>query len=430
MPNGWESELERDLRNELKGYLSPGLLKALGEIDPPLNNMGGTYPVTPLNIPHYEKELEKLVDFETLVDTSRAQKTILDFLGFSFMSPVWSPKLAENGEAEAGCNALEYGLKSIWPDVSLVRSPVGMRGYPMCKAIMSNGQQLGLIGYGAKHGRDSVSLPGQTCQGLGHENLVRLIEIMRALDARLSRVDIALDMCHGETTWDHAWFCYNRGDFKHPKSPCNPGHKIVESGRDGVNLGRTLYVGARTGGVMARIYEKGLELFSRLPEEYRQACTERESAYYRERGLDVPAGTIADTWLRVEVEFKRRDDKELDFCMLTNRDVYFAGSYNYCADRLGETDGLRPKAMKTEEQIQIDKLIAEMRRSYGNTVFSLTQLGFTPDEIVQFVSTGLHNQRLVKSGLLRLIENDERWKEAMRQHAMASVPVDDSDIPF
>lgn len=412
-------ELQIELKNSLSGYLSPGLMQALGEIDPPLNNMGGGYPSTPIFLPQYEKQVEKLARYETRVDASKSQTAKLDWVGFSFPIP---------GDELSGVAAVEYGLKAIWPDLEILSGLAKMRGYGKTKALMVQGVQIGSIGYGATHKRDTVNLTGDACSALTHEGISLLYEFLMVIEARLTRVDICLDLYNGERTWDHALWRYQCGAFKHPKAPQSPEHKIVES-KDGSgrNKGRTLYVGKRSCAVMARIYEKGLEVFANMPEAYREASTQREEAFYADQGLEVPTGTIADNWLRVEVEYKRRDDKDLPFDMLIFRDGYFAGSYEYCADLLGGIIGERPKTMKSLTEVSLDKQIREMRRSYGNTVYSLTQAGFTPEEIVQFVSTGVHSQKLVKSGLLRLIQNDEQWKAAVRERAALK---GDADIPF
>lgn len=408
------ADLAQTIDKHMPGALPVEQLRALEQIDPPLNNMGGTYPLHPYSLPHYEKELLKLVSFETRADISKQQKTKIDWLGFSFPVP---------GDELSGLAALEYGFQAIWPAVSITPSKTGMRGYGKCHAIMVDGVQVGLIGHGAKHGRDSVSISGVGCATLTHDQWALMYELLQVLDARLSRVDIALDLYRGELTWDHALSAYHREQFKHQKSPVNPEHKIVTSNAgDGSNKGRTLYVGRRESAVMCRVYEKGLEVFARLPEEYREQCTDREAAYNAERGINGQVRTVADDWLRIEVEYKYRDKKIMPFEMLLERDLYFSGAYPYCAFSLGLTDGERPKAMKTNEQISLDKMIRELRRSYGNTVYSLLEVGFTPEDVVQLVSTGVHNQRLVKSGLLKLIQQDEQWKEAKRDQ--------DLDVPF
>ena len=414
-----QQEIQAQIRECMSGAISSATLAALAALDPPLTNRGGTSLVPPISC--YKQTIYTPFmgvschsDTET-VTRSANQKTHLDFLTFSF--PVPSPTIASDEPNTSGLEAFLYGFQALEPDALLVKSQVGMRGYPHAKAIVRNEEQLGLIGYGAQHGIDHVSLPGAFCSSLTHEKISLLAELLKILNARLTRVDLALDFYRGEVTYDDALFAYDYCQFQTAKSPANPTKQIIESVCAGKNQGRTLYVGARAGHVMARIYEKGLEVFSRLPEEYREASTEREVTYYAETGQEQPSGTVADTWVRVEVEYKRKDGKELDLSMLYDRDAYFAGAYPFTADCLKIDGGKRPKTMKAEKQMELDKLISELRRSYGNTIYSLTELGFTPDEIIEFTSTGRHNQKLVKSGLMEMIKADEKYQAAVAANA-------------
>lgn len=397
-PSGAASQALADefnilLRGSMANSVDPGLserLRALAEVaDPPSNNMGGTYPNTPYFLPHSEKSGEKVVN-----------KTKLDWLAAS---------------SGAGADALRLVLEVIWPSVKFERNTHGMKGYPNSDSIIVDGVQYGQLGYGASHGRDFISITGTGCKTLTDELVEVFYEALKEVDATLSRLDICLDLYNGERTWDHAKWSCDKGAFRRPRANKDPEFKEVTATNNGQNMGRTLYVGLRSGEVMGRIYEKGLEVFAKMPEEFRLMSEARE----------VMSGSkpeFADTWLRLEAEYKRQSkDRPLPLEMMLERDRYFAGAYPYFADALGRTDGVRPKTMITDQQIVFAKMADAAQRSYGSFVYSLTEIGFSNEEIVKLLSSGRNNEKLLKSGLLAIMKK-------AADEARLSDP--DFDVPF
>lgn len=373
--------------------------------NPPSNNMGGTNPFPPLFVPHGEKSGEKLV-----------QKTKIDWLGFT------SPAELEN---------LQALLAVAWPDVMLVNNGRGIPGYPKSYAIEVGTVQYGMLGTGATHGRNFVSLTGTACKTLDDDLVEILYQALSLpeLDIRLSRVDICLDIFDGRVTWDHAVRAYKEGRFKRAMARKNPEFRKIESGSDYQNFGRTFYVGKRDGEVMARVYEKGLEIFAKLPDELRQQCIEREASLGEEK-------FSADDWLRAEVEYKRVDkDRPLPLSMLVDRDRFFAGAYPYFEELLGRVDGLRPIQVKSDLDVDLVKMIHHAKRSYGSLIHSLCGLGFSPDEVVKELSSDRHNNKLIKSGLYSAIRAE---LDKMNIDPDADIPLNldnsakeaDSDIPL
>lgn len=364
-------------------------LAALAAQDlPPSNNMGGNLPNTPHFFSHGEKPL-----------VSVNQKTTLDWVAFTV--PRELPDLC----------AL---VSTIWPDSMFTRNVRGVKGYPESWSITVDGMPFGVFGLGAEHGRNYVSLDGTACKTLTDELVELLFDVLTIpeLDARLTRVDICLDLYNGQRTWDHALFAYERGDFKGRKGGRNPQKKVIDVSTGDENLGRTLYIGKRDGAVYGRVYEKGLEVFANLPENLRDLSHARE----------LESGQVsakADSWLRLEVEYKRRET-DLPFAMLLDRDRFFAGAYPYFADALGLTDGRRPVGMKSDFDVDLMKLIHNAKRSYGSLIHSMKELGLSSSEIVEELSTGRNNTKLVKSGLLRELKD-----------TLSAMNIDpDSDIPF
>jgi len=385
------------LKQNMNGFVDRQLAAELDGLrngaHPPSNNMGGNLPDTPLFLPHGEISGESVSH----------QKTKIDWLGYTSEAPV---------------EALRLGLEVLWPNVKFSRNKGGMPGYPDSQAIIVDGVQYGLLGYGAtNHTRSFVSLPGTACKTLTPELLAIAHEMLVAVDARLARLDICLDFFNGERTFDHALFCYDRGDFKGTKGGVNPRRKLVgEVDGKGKNLGRTMYVGVRGGEKMARIYEKGLEVYAHLPDDLRAMSEARALVF------NLEDKQFADNWLRIEIEFTRqKKERDLPLDMLIYRDKYFAGAYPYCADALGLADGLRPSTLKSDLDVDFIKMIGNAKRSYGSLVHTMKELGFTDSDVVVYLTTGTNNNKLVKSGMLAKIKE-------IQSEIMAADP--DSDIPF
>lgn len=359
--------------------LSPNdhVIKDMG----PPNNMGPNYQLPPLFLPRCEK-----IELEVVFN-----KTILDWVAFTSFAPV---------------DMIYEVLKCLWPTIRLTKSTAGLRGYPCTQAIIVDEVQFGLLGSGAEHGRNSVTLTGTACKTMDQAMVEALYEGLHLLDARLSRVDIALDLYRGEMTFDYAKFAYENGEFKPSKGGIQPQTKTIESkDSSGGNAGRTLYLGQRDGFLYSRIYEKGLEVFSGMTDLYKAQSTERELQIISDSSSDfVP--TIADTWLRLECEYKRKDKtRELELRMLIHRDEYFAGAYPFFAKALGFTDGIRPKTLQSDVKNDLEKMMNDCRRSYGPLAYSLREIGFSDSDIIHHIIGQSHSRRLVKSGIFSIAQS-------------------------
>lgn len=396
-----KSDVDLLISSNLDGYIDPAFSDAVevaalkAVLLPPSNNMGVTPPLTPLFLPQCEI-------------TNNKNKVLIDWLGFSSLFSI---------------DEILYSLRQIWPDLLFSKSSVGMVGYPECKAIMNGNVQFGLVGFGSKtHERISVVLTGVACKTITFDDQFAFLhDVLVLLDARLSRVDLALDFYRGEITFDAALWAHGQGHFKKNNAPKNPEHKVVCGvGADGQNLGRTLYIGSRNSELFARIYEKGLEVFARMPEEYRQLSTERENLKLKDSGA---VRSIADDWLRLEVEFKRKSkDRPIPLSILTDRDNFFAGAYPFFASSLKSATGRGRGSLRTVEHITHDKKIAAHKASYGNHICTLKEIGFSDTEIVNLLNSGRPDQKLMRTGLIDI------QKEAYLKAARAQDP--DFDIPF
>lgn len=397
-------EIDREftilLQSNMNGFVDRDVSRNLARLaeraDPPSNNMGGTYPLPPADLPDCEKYLSS----DNVLESLPVQKTKLDFLAFTT-----SVDVAMGQEL----------VSTIWQDLQYTRNSKGMYGYPESFSITCDGVPFGVLCTGASHGRHLFSMTGEACSRLTDEEVLVAYYalVMPELDVRLSRVDICLDV-FGGVTWDHARYHYDRDGFKRPRASTNPELKEIGVSRDGKNQGRTMQVGKRSGHVVGRVYEKGLEVFAKLPEHLRLLSDEREDS--------LPQKAVyADDWLRLEVEYKRDGDRELTFDMLLDRDRYFAGAFPYFAYVLGREDGVRPVGVKKQADVDLIAMIYHARRSYGSVVHTLKELGFTDSQVVKELSSGSNNPKLVKSGVLLKIKHE-------LSKLRAADP--DFDIPF
>lgn len=386
-------EFDALLRQNMPGYVEAGIARRVAEVaeslDPPSNNMGGHLEQPPPFISHCEKN----PDFVS-------NKTKIDWLAAT--SPM-------------GHDAIRLLLAVIWPTVAFVRNVHGMPGYPSSDAIMVDGARYGQIGYGAAHGRDFFVITGTGCRTLDDELTCVFHDGLEVIEGQLSRIDICLDSYRGERTFEHALWARENGAFKRPNGT-EPDWQVVSSQKgDGGNLGRTLYVGRRGGEVMARIYEKGLEVFAKMPEEFKMMSEAREIVM----GVKPE---FSDSWLRVELEFRKQDKKRLlPLEMMLHRDKYFVGAYPYTAACIDDVEAARPRAEVTEDNVEFIKMANAGRRSYGSFIHTCKELGFTDSDVVNLLTNDRMSERLVKSGLY------SKMKAAVEQFKAANA---DWDVPF
>jgi DNA relaxase NicK len=396
-----DNDFDSRLASNMQGYVDKDFIQAveaaaLAVVSAPhLNNMGGTYPFPP-SFSHDVK------------NNGIKNKVMMDYLVFS------------------SCFSFDeifFSLTQIWPDLIAKSSSVPMAGYPRVKALFIGTVQYGLIGFDAKkHNRICVSLTGVACKAIVHEDqFLFLFEVLTLLDARLSHIDLCLDFYRGEITFDDAFLAFTQGRFKNKNSPNNLPHQFIGGGDSkGNNTGRTIYIGDKQGENCTRIYEKGLEVFAKMPEQYRLQCTERENQMVLENGS---VSSVADDWLRIEHVFRRKEKtRPIPLNIIVERDVFFAGVNPYFASILKLSTGKGRGVLKDKKEITHDKYIMAHRASYGSHIHTLREIGFTDTEICDLLDTGVPCQKLLKAGLIEI------EKKAFND---ASKLLDkDFDIPF
>lgn len=208
---------------------------------------------------------------------------------------------------------------------------------------------IGCIAYGgeSQRGRWLFQLTGAGCQFV--KDWDGLADFIESLDAKLTRVDLALDFLHGEHSVDEAVTLYGLGGF-------NMGGRSPKSRIDGdwlgMENGRTLYVGQATNGKMLRVYEKGRQL-----------------------------GDPKSEWVRFEVQLGSRD-RVLPFECLTQPDRFFAGCYPVLATMIDDAAETIPTHQENG-QITMVHLLYHFKRCYGKVLD--TVLGPLAADNAQFI---------------------------------------------
>lgn len=195
---------------------------------------------------------------------------------------------------------------------------------------------VAFVAWGGEHvrGRANIQVSGTGCSVINHWDRVQ--EFVDSANARLTRVDVAVDLLEGEYTVDDAAQWYKDGEFNINRKPK---HRTLgpwlepEQG-----TGRTLEVGTRKNGKMCRIYEKGKQL-----------------------------GDPASEWVRFEGEL-HNIDREIPSDILTNPSPYFSGMYP-CFEQLLEFAATRIKTEQTQGDTTIERLKSCLNASYGKALY-------------------------------------------------------------
>lgn len=197
---------------------------------------------------------------------------------------------------------------------------------------------IGCLAFGgeSQNGRWLFQLTGAGCQFVRDWDGLR--DLLESLDAKLTRVDLAVDFLEGEHSVEEAVTLYEMGGFQlGGRSPSSR----LDGDWLGVDQGRTLYVGKAQNGKMLRVYEKGRQL-----------------------------GDPDSEWTRFEVQLGNRD-RVIPFEVLTDRDAFFAGCYPALASFVEEASQAIPTLSKGG-QVTIAHLLYHLKRCYGKVIGTLS----------------------------------------------------------
>lgn len=231
-------------------------------------------------------------------------------------------------------------------------------------AVHFDGDLVGHISHGGNEdatgrGAWQLYLGASGCAVIGLSNNWRHVkQAIINLDARLSRIDLAVDDLDGKFSLDDYMTFYRDGLFD-PETGRHPKCSLTGNPFEQTDDGRTFYVGKRGGIKMARIYEKGKQL-----------------------------GYGGSAWVRFEVEYKRDKDAELHLDMLTRPGDYFRGSYQVTALIVKNAASYR-ETLRQATKIKLEVALQHARRSYGKWIQTAQALGY---EVIDIVTEGIDHQ--------------------------------------
>lgn len=217
----------------------------------------------------------------------------------------------------------------------------------------------------SQKGRALLELSGACCACVCDWRSMR--DFVESLpEARLTRVDVAVDLHDGQFTVDdcRAWYEAGEFAFKQRKAPTSSfaGDWI------GLNEGRTFYVGKAKNGKALRCYEKGKQL-----------------------------GDAASSWVRFEVQFGNRD-RELPFDVLTDPERFFVGAYP-ALQRLLDVAGDRIATLSKTSEVSIAHLLKHTRLAYGKVIDMMVRDGAVdPCELVEALRIAEQPRRVAIPG--------------------------------
>lgn len=237
---------------------------------------------------------------------------------------------------------------------------------------------VGSLAWGgeSQKGRAMLQLTGSGC-GLVR-SWRRIYKLLRALDARITRVDLCIDYLDGEYGVLDAVGMFKRGEFNSNGRP--PSSRLDGDWLDGVH-GRTLYVGKSEHGKSLRVYEKGRQL-----------------------------GNLESPWTRFEVQLGNRD-RVIPLEVLLERDSYMAGCYPALADMI-DAAAEQITTTRTEGAASLAHLMFHLKRSYGKLLHVVnTHLDVGVSELVESISIrGV--PRRIKGGS---VDSSLSWAQLLAQ---------------
>lgn len=202
--------------------------------------------------------------------------------------------------------------------------------------------------------RNILSITGHGC------SIVKKWEVMYCMlqdkDARITRVDIAIDIMDKSITYEQIVDLYDAGGFNTAgNTPLCYEHKSGKRG-DRSSHGRTFEIGKRKNGKMVRCYEKGKQL-----------------------GLHELMH-----WIRIELELRAKD-RTIPHEVLIHTNQYFAGAHKALAQFVKEASEII-KTHRAKSNSDVKKSIENIKRTYGKHINQLLETHFeSVDEFIKSV---------------------------------------------
>jgi phage replication initiation protein len=221
------------------------------------------------------------------------------------------------------------------------------------------------MGGEAQRGRWMFQLSGKGCAMVSDWEGLR--DLLEGFEAKITRVDLAVDFLQGEHTVDDAVSMLQEDQFTGKGR--RPSSSVAGDWLEGTS-GRTLYVGKAKNGKMLRVYEKGKQM-----------------------------GDLSSAWVRFEVQFGNRD-RVIPFDCLTAGDAFFAGAYPALAVMV-EAAALAIDTTQTDSSINLALLMFHMRRCYGKALHQAESMtGVSHSDLIEEVRIVGIPRRINPAGLV------------------------------
>tara|TARA_Y100001968_G_C19451378_1_gene768888 strand:+ start:4379 stop:5413 length:1035 start_codon:yes stop_codon:yes gene_type:complete len=307
---------------------------------------------------------------------TKPSKTNLDWFAFTYQ---------DTGEFHEKHVRREKILDFL-PGCRLGETERGHNGYDNERKIFIGTVIVGWMNYGAStHDRTLVVITGEGLRlrrfkDLQDEGLQKIQDVFP--EARISRIDVALDLYEGEFTPSDAARAYEQGEFDNPPALRRPYSQWVGTKENGEDEAATFYVGKRKSKKLLRVYMKGLQIMRNI--DPLKLAEMKAEGIISDWMPDNPEEMVP--WVRLEMEWGHDKKKPLSFDMIGKRDDYFSGAYPWLARVMDSTTAAKPKYLPKEPEVEVAHLIKACKASYGGLIFHLSEeLGYSPEKIVQLL---------------------------------------------
>lgn len=269
----------------------------------------------------------------------------IDWLTFTFkISDFYAafPKIqaiSNDGEdcvfaVSAALNAsLGYGVTE--------KRKTGMNFY---KESYTLGNGWGFLCIGGQEETICISINGQGLLAARDDWQIRVKKLGESLKAKITRIDLAADYFFGEYTVDKADQDDTAGLFS--LGARLPSVEQLGNWKRPTGAGRTLQVGSRSSGKMARVYEKGLQLGGIFSELFKD-------------------------WNRVELELHNQD-RVIPWETLENPGQYLAGAYPAFSFINAQQERIKTK--KNIVKATVEKAKGVIKKQFGRYLWAFSEL--------------------------------------------------------
>lgn len=312
-----------------------------GEVEPPTSNTGGIESLDYVVLDHDGVKVRAPKPLET----SSPHAAIIDFLTFTFKVPDFYSAFPDSFALSVDgfdivCSISEY----LQDALGFAVTSQCERGKNFYKNAYILGDSCGFLCIGGQRESVCVVLTGQGLMAARSGWESRIKDFGERVGAKITRVDVARDFFFGEYTVDQADLDDDNGLFSFGARP--PKIQYFGNWKREDGSGRTLQIGSRISGKLARVYEKGFQLGGPYSEMFRN-------------------------WVRVEVELHNKD-RFIPWDVLLNPGQYLAGAYPAFA--FISEEQTRIKTKKNVIELTVDKARGFVKAQVGKYLWLFHEL--------------------------------------------------------